>query len=657
METAIKRKIAVIAVDMDEDYSAGLLSGIMQEAKSNHFDAYIFNAYVHVDETVKHNMGQYNIFTLINLSEFDGVVVYSNMVSGRDIYATVKKILGKTDIPVVGIDDPIDNHYCVSVENYESMKAVVEHFIVHHNFTKIDYISGQALNKDSQIRQKAYVDALQEHGIPVEEERIFQGTFSAQHGREAARELLASGGELPQAVVCANDNIALGFISVLNEYGIKVPEQIAVSGFDNIFGAKTAIPRLTTVDRNLEEVGREAVRMIQKHIAGEPCVKNEMFPAVPIFSESCGCEKADNGNDEELRNQYSQMVDHYEKYLLENNTMIEELNDCQTFSEFLKRLKNYVKELGSDRFYFCLDRELVDDLLQLDKTDLDREFKNRQRTEGFAPEMCVALAYEFGCFGEYGDFPTEQMLPWKDDAPEGDHHFIFSPVHFGDVCMGYVIVENSEFALTSPLYRTWLINLSNGLENLRKRANMRYVFEHLDKLYVTDYLTELYNRFGFARYTVDNFKQCIEEKTRVMILYADLDGLKLINDWHGHDKGDIALKAVADSLRGACEGNEICARFGGDEYVVYAPDYDEEKAKKFVGRFEQNLIYHNQTMGQPFPMNASYGYEIFVPAEGEEIDKYVAKADKKMYVRKKIRYTEEKAGTLIWQRESRNEEK
>lgn len=636
-----KRKIAIITTNMDVEYASEIQYGVIQESRTHHFDVYIFNAFVSSDELVKHNIGEYNIYTLANLSEFDGVIVFSNLLQGRKIYHTVESRLEEIDIPVVGIDAPMGDHYWVGVENYQAMKAIVEHFIEHHKFTKINYISGQSFNTDSQSRLKAYCDAMTEHGLPVEEKRIFPGAFTNQHGRDAAMQMLSSGEELPQAVVCGNDGIALGFSNVLREHGIKIPEQVAVSGFDNTFEAKNSVPRLTTVDRSLVTVGMEAVKKIKAHLDGENPAKNEVFPAVPILEGTCGCDDTNSDDIDGVRQRYLHLVDHYERHLIENNDMIEDLNDSKSFDDFLDRLKPYVKALECDCFYFCLDKELVDDLKQLNSTDTNRKMKKKQRTEGYAPVMSVALAYEFGRFEDYKDFPSEQMLPWEAErTPGGDHTYVFAPVHFREVCQGYLIIENSEYVLTSPLFRAWLINLSSGLENLRKQANLKYMFERLDRLYVMDYLTELYNRFGFSRYTAESFKRCADERKQLMILFADMDGLKKINDMYGHDKGDIAIKAVADSLKNACEGDEICARFGGDEYVVYAADYDEEKAEAFCKRFEEELANYNRMLKQPFDICASYGYELFIPAQGELIDKYIDRADERMYTKKKNKYAE-----------------
>ena len=209
-----------------------------------------------------------------------------------------------------------------------------------------------------------------------------------------------------------------------------------------------------------------------------------------------------------------------------------------------------------------------------------------------------------------------------------------------------MVIQNCEFALTSPLFKSWLLNLSNGLENLRKQTNLKRMLKRLDKLYVTDSLTGLYNRFGFDRYTKELFEECKKKKQSVMIFFADLDGLKKINDRYGHDKGDIAIRTVADSLQETCGGGEICARFGGDEYVAFGADYDEEKAQRFCKIFEQALKQYNELIAQPFMITVSSGYVIMVPAENETMEQWIDRADNRMYIQKNARHGERQNSTL-----------
>lgn len=94
-------------------------------------------------------------------------------------------------------------------------------------------------------------------------------------------------------------------------------------------------------------------------------------------------------------------------------------------------------------------------------------------------------------------------------------------------------------------------------------------------LYHEDFLTKLYNRRGFEQFSEEEFAEAKKHNIKTMTLSIDMDNLKYINDIYGHSHGDLALQTIADAMRQACSGCEICARIGGDEFAVFGYDYSE----------------------------------------------------------------------------------
>ena len=116
---------------------------------------------------------------------------------------------------------------------------------------------------------------------------------------------------------------------------------------------------------------------------------------------------------------------------------------------------------------------------------------------------------------------------------------------------------------------------------------------------------------------------------------TDLDGLKNINDTYGHDVGDTAICYIADVLIKSCHNHEVFCRFGGDEFIVYAADCDEERAEKITDEIRSNIAKINASGSNPFVLSASIGHVIAIPEENEDIFDFVNKADKVMYEEKK----------------------
>ena len=189
--------------------------------------------------------------------------------------------------------------------------------------------------------------------------------------------------------------------------------------------------------------------------------------------------------------------------------------------------------------------------------------------------------------------------------------------------------------MNSALFHSWSINISNTLENFRKILCLDEVVQELDKLYAIDSLTGIYNRNGFKRGSQGLFEDCIRQHRTVMVMFADMDGLKTINDNHGHKAGDHAIRSIAAILQESCINGEIACRFGGDEFFIFGADYDEEKAVALRDRIMAALEICNRNAGLPYQLSVSLGACITIPPKGSSIFQLITIADNRMYEEKK----------------------
>ncbi len=630
---AARRKIAVILSNMESEYVVEILRGMEEEAYARGMDVYVFNANASADESIKHNIGEYTIFQLVDYTQFDGVVFFANLIQGYSVYRNMIEQITKSGVKCVCIDAELEEFYSVGGADYVPMKELVSHLIEHHHYTKINYISGQEFNSDSRERLAAYCDAMEEHGLAVEEQRIFKGAFTRAHGREAAEKMLESPQLMPEAVVCATDSIAMGVRSVFKERGISVPQQVALVGFDNIFEARNSVPRLTTIARDQIKMGREAVRTIAKLIDGEEVPRRQEIEGKLMVRESCGCSGERDEDATLIHRKYVSTTLRYEQVLDSNNKMMEDLSAVKHFKEYLSRIKTYVKEGKAADYYICLNQSLVEHL----KNDggCVEEEQEAEGKPGFDTTMSAVIVYEKRVFHESIEFPTKQMIPRLPRETEEPCSYLFLPLHFRERALGYLVLRERYLERFSLFFRARVINLANSLERLRKQVRLQRMIEKVDQMYVMDALTGLYNRFGFSRYTGESFSRCVIQDDSFMIFFADLDGLKEINDRFGHEDGDIAIRTVAHVLQQVCVKKEICARIGGDEFVVYAEGYTEADAVAFCRKVGKLLECANEELNAPYRVSASYGYEVVYPDVGDTLSKYIDRADDKMYVNKK----------------------
>ncbi len=634
--------IAVIVSTLDEEYQSGILSGIRQFAFANRITLEHFVAFGNHGDDIRHDTGEYNIFSLANFRRFDGVILVINTIQFPDCMENVIARVRDAGIPAVFIDKDVPGFDTIGIDNESSMYKMVEHFIVHHGHTRINYISGPDDNIDSAQRLMAYKNALEAHGIPVETERIYHGNFITKDGPNAVRQFLRSSLEFPQAIVCANDNMALSAINALTANGIRVPEDVAVSGFDYTYNARNFSPSLTSVDRPLERVGQLACQKILAKLKGKPMERSTVLSTHCYFSNSCGCPDVPHYDGIAFRKRNFSVMESFTSDVSLVSRMSAALAECDNLEEYTVNLQRFIPEIQAKEFYLCLCDSWKQGIM-MDETEENYLMHilspNNYIVSGYGETIQMPLAYKDGKFFQMQDFAASKMLPglFAEDNEPGNYYFI--PLHFRERCVGYCVIKDSDFPISSKLFHTFIMNIANSLESVRKIICLDRVTQKLDKLYTVDTLANINNRNGFRISTQQLYSYCISTQKPVMLMFLDMDGLKQINDTYGHKEGDNAIICMADALRMSCTGGEICCRFGGDEFIIFAADYSEERAAKLQARIEQLLSEISVERHLPYPLQTSLGYHITVPKPEMDLFQLVTIADNIMYAAKKKKKT------------------
>jgi LacI family transcriptional regulator len=191
----------------------------------------------------------------------DGLALLAGSVSD-DVLEHVSR-----RIPIVMIAGPRrnDSYDHVAVANAEGMHALTRHVIDDLGVRDPVYLSGAQDIPDDRERYEGFRAALTESDIDPDALPVFHGDFSRQRGREIAAEILAAG-PAPRALMCSNDQAALGAMEVLAARGIRVPEDTIVTGFDGIEAGRMSTPRLTTVQQPMARLGRAAMWVMRTRL-------------------------------------------------------------------------------------------------------------------------------------------------------------------------------------------------------------------------------------------------------------------------------------------------------------------------------------------------------------------------------------------------------
>lgn len=223
-------------------------------------------------------------------AKVDGMVIAEGIINSEQLAQLGQRI------PVVlaagSLDEP--NADVVDADNWAGTTALVRHMLEEHGKKRLFYVDGPAEAPDARERRNAFEEAVARHpGATVT--GCFEGRFAAISGQQAARELLtASGRELPDAIICGNDQMAIGVMRELQAAGVRVPADVAVTGFDDIRLGALFTPSLTTVRQSLRMLGERACSCLLERIANPALPHRAVrLPTELIVRESCGCPPAE----------------------------------------------------------------------------------------------------------------------------------------------------------------------------------------------------------------------------------------------------------------------------------------------------------------------------------------------------------------------------
>ena len=215
----------------------------------------------------------------------DGLLIGEGILAPQ----TLAKLARRLPLVVVAGDTAQRAVDVVSADNWSGAHALVEHLVVDHGRRRLFHIGGPATAPDATERRLAMAAVIEANpGTTLT--GSFTGLFSVMSGREGTLAMLAAGGELPDALVCANDQMAIGALRTLAERGIRVPDDIAVVGFDDIFPASLCDPPLTTVHQPIRKLAEVACDRLAERI-NDPTLrpKQELLPTELVLRSSCGC--------------------------------------------------------------------------------------------------------------------------------------------------------------------------------------------------------------------------------------------------------------------------------------------------------------------------------------------------------------------------------
>ena len=255
-----------------------MLRGVEAGVSEAGFDLLIHTTQSRPENTPHRPLGEHNT---------DGLLVFTESLDVKELTR-----LHSIGFPVVLLHQASPNTLnipVVTIENQSGAQRIVDHLIEVHHCHRIVFLQGPEGHEDSIWREKGYCLALNAHGIPFDPLLVRRGEFNQDEARAALEQILLERVDF-DAIFTGDDDSAVGVMLGLRQAGRRVPEDVAVVGFDDSMFARTLVPPLTTVHAPTEQVGWEAVRQLIRIIRGETVEPRLVLSTELFIRQSCGCQ-------------------------------------------------------------------------------------------------------------------------------------------------------------------------------------------------------------------------------------------------------------------------------------------------------------------------------------------------------------------------------
>ena len=413
--------------------------------------------------------------------------------------------------------------------------------------------------------------------------------------------------------------------------GHRIPEDVIVAGYDCSLEGQVHSPKITSVRTRSKELGEAACKVLLDKINGKEVKDCTYLADELIVNESCGCQSKSFSQEQEYRIGALGMENERRKLLHQMIMLEKHIIEGNTFEEWKDCIKEFIKAINPPEFYVCANEGFVEDIFELGM--MEQEDMSIEERLAYSCNVDVIIAYQNGVFKNHASFESKQAFDDLFHDTESGKLYIFSPLHYLERNFGYFVFVDSSFTVGNQLYVSWLINMGDAIENIRKQSMLRNAMKRLDDMYIRDSLTGVYNRFGMERYFMELKKKCLMTNTCMQISFVDVDGLKKINDRCGHEEGDLIIKTAAKILQKKA-GKSYVIRYGGDEFVIMGMAKSEEEVENYWKRVDEEIVKYNTRHKKLADLSISYGYDVFKIDVNTFLEDCIRVTDKKMYMDK-----------------------
>lgn len=628
-------EIAICVPRLDDQIQRDIVDFLIKSSKENekfadsHF--YVLATYLDIADPTPNTDGEFSIFSIIDRIAIDVLLVFPERFYISEALGKIIAVANERNIPVISVGKLLPGIVSIEYGMGQCMANIVSHIIEKHGCHHINFIAGLESMQDTDERLHAYKNTLTAHGIEVEEERIGFGQYWDYPTEQVLERFYNSSLPFPEAIICANDVMAITTVSSLREHGYRVPQDVIVTGFDGIDMERFHNPRLTTASVNHALLSDTIRDYIEKICKGEELPMSRSVEYIERFSQSCGCNEENSPDAQQFATLWKEVSCDigFIDSVIRMSSMLKLGGELNKMLESIARFFNYIY---TNELRMCVYADYVTGL----SDDVKYEGKG-------ASDVMYSILEKHGNenIQIYCDraFPASDIIPDKKYGGSDFYQLTFYPLHYNDIVYGYVAADTALEHIQLYQLRALSMNLGFVLERIANFKYMEAINKHLEKTSIYDSMTGLYSRNGYYTVTRKIIEPHLDSDKRIVIISVDLDNLKDINDKFGHSCGDTAIKLIAETLLEYVGEDGIAARFGGDEFVglklfdgsteKFVSDFSEGFACSIADKVEKQRLEYN--------VSASFGVISLLMKNLPSLEEGIKSADVLMYAQKRAK--------------------
>lgn len=626
-----KLKFLVLAEEINSAYAQLVIDGISRYSRENDVEFIVCNVR---NPRFEYGSFEYQFWagaSLVNTKEIDVVIVlsgiYCSTFTPEELAEILSEFKGKK---IVSISQklPMENSWTILSDNEHIYSEAFDFLVNKTGSKRIAFMDASKTSSlESIARLNAYKKCLSEFRLEYDESIVFHGKFTND---SAYTELTERLGEDCKDVdfdtfIAANDSMALGAMDFFKEHGIKVPEQVKVLGFDNIEEGSAVEPTLSSINPSNEDLGYFAAKTAHEISQGKDVDDVVAIPSKIEIRESTGYEFC-KVNDSIRKGKSSVLV---RKIYDDRNIyyMLDSIQCNDTLEVFLKKMQKPISEVDINRFAVVM---------------FEKPIFYKKWTKFSMPEKVkLEYVYDNGTGTLYSNHyfnPMDNIVPPEIFSSESDRYVVQS-IYYGEKQYGYLLYSIGKRGLV--FYNLYAKALSNALSNsyeytLQYMKNIELEMEkyELEQTSRTDELTGVLNRRGFVIQGQKQINNALSTGQGGLVIYGDMNNLKMINDRYGHEYGDKAIKTEAEILKKSFRSTDTVGRMGGDEFAIVACGLKIRKLPELKEKVGLRCVEAKEKYGFPFDITISLG-AIEFDNDVSDLNELLKLADEQQYIAKR----------------------